>query len=81
MTTLPAYTWDQAGILRLASARGFGAFNIPAGTIRAWASQGLITAVGKAPGGAHLYQIAEVSEVAGRPRQRPGPRPLHNTPK
>lgn len=70
--TLPAYTWDQAAILRLATARGFTALGIPPGTIRAWASQGLITAAGKAPGGAHLYDIAQVSAVADRPRNKAG---------
>lgn len=82
MTKLPAYTWDQATILGLATARGFQALEIPAGTVRAWASEGLITAVGKAPGGAHLYGIAEVSAVADRTRKPPGrPRSLHNAPK
>lgn len=82
MTDLPAYTWDQAGILHLATAKGFGALGIPAATVRGWAAQGLITAAGKAPGGAHLYGIAEVSEVADRPRRQVGrPRSLHNAPK
>lgn len=70
MTTLPRYTWDQATILRLATARGFAALDIPAGTVRAWASYGLIAAVGKAPGGAHLYVIAEVSKLA-KPTRAP----------
>ena len=74
MNTLPSYTWDQATILRLATARGFTALGIAPGTIRAWASGGLIAAVGKAPGGAHLYGIAEVSAVADRPRQPRGRR-------
>lgn len=69
---LPAYTWDQAQILGLATARGFRAFAIAPATVRSWASQGLLTAVGKAPGGAHLYRIADVSAVAGRPRKKPG---------
>lgn len=74
MNALPRYTWDQAAILRLATARGFNALGIPAGTVRAWASGGLVTAVGKAPGGAHLYAIAEVSAVADRPRKTRGRR-------
>lgn len=72
--TLNRYTWDQAEIARLATANGFKALNIPPGTIRAWASAGLIHAVGKAPGGAHLYDIGEVSAVADRPKRRPGRR-------
>jgi hypothetical protein len=72
MKPLPAYTWDQAAILRLATAQGFAALGIAAGTVRAWASNGLITAAGKAPGGAHLYGIAEVSAVADRPRSKAG---------
>lgn len=72
MNRLPAYTWDQAAILRLATARGFTALGIAPGTIRAWASIGLINAVGKAPGGAHLYGIAEVSAVADRPKRHAG---------
>lgn len=75
MNTLPGYTWDQASILRLATARAFRAFGIPDATIRRWASDGLITARGKAPGGAHLYDITEVSEVADRPRRKPGRKP------
>lgn len=77
-TTSPppqAMTWDQAEILRLATARGFTALGIPAATVRWWASKGLITAVGKAPGGAHLYAISDVSEVAARPKKKPGRRP------
>lgn len=70
--TLPHYTWDQAAAARLATARGFTALGIAPGTIRAWASEGLITAAAKAPGGAHLYDIASVSAVADRPRQRAG---------
>jgi hypothetical protein len=62
--TLEQLTWDQAGILQLATARGFVALGIPAGTIRRWASERRITALGKAPGGAHLYSIQAVSEVA-----------------
>lgn len=72
---LQAMTWDQAHILGLATARGFAALNIPAATVRWWASKGLIHPAGKAPGGAHLYSIADVSEVAGRPKQRPGRKP------
>lgn len=74
MKTLPRYTWDQATILNLATARAFTVLGVPAGTVRAWASEGLIRAVGKAPGGAHLYQIAEVSAVADRPRKTRGRR-------
>lgn len=69
---LDAYTWDQAAAARLATARGFTALGIAPGTIRAWASTGLIHAAGKAPGGAHLYDISEVSEVADRPRLKVG---------
>lgn len=61
---LPRLTWTEAQDRRLATARGFGAFDIPAGTIRRWAHEHRITAVGKAPGGAHLYEIHEVSVVA-----------------
>lgn len=74
MKHLPRYTWDQAHILGLATARGFAALDIPSGTVRAWASDGLIDAAGKAPGGAHLYPIAEVSAVADRPRKTRGRR-------
>jgi hypothetical protein len=76
--SLDAYTWDQAAIAGLATANGFRAFNINPATIRWWASQGLVTAVGKAPGGAHLYSIAEVSAAADRPRRKPG-RPAGQT--
>jgi hypothetical protein len=71
-TTLPAYTWDQAQILRLATANGFKALGINPATVRSWASEGLVTAIGKAPGGAHLYEIATVSAVADRPRKKAG---------
>lgn len=57
-------TWSEAEARRYATARGFGAFDIPAGTIRRWAHEQRIHAVGKAPGGAHLYDIGEVSVVA-----------------
>jgi hypothetical protein len=69
--TLPRYTWDQATILGLATANGYRALNIPPGTIRRWASEGHIQAVGKAPGGAHLYQIAAVTRHAKTLKQPP----------
>lgn len=72
MSDLQPMTWDQAAVLHLATAAGFRAFDIPPTTIRRWASAGLLTAAGKAPGGAHLYSIAAVSAVADRPRRRPG---------
>lgn len=72
MNTLPAYTWDQATIARLATANGFRALGIAPSTVRTWAAAGLVTATGKAPGGAHLYDIGEVSAVADRPRKKPG---------
>jgi hypothetical protein len=58
--TLPAYTWDQADMLGLATARGFNAVGLPPTRIRKWASRHQITAVGKAPGGAHLYRVSDV---------------------
>lgn len=68
MTNLPKYNWDQVHILRLATARGFGAVGINAATIRSWASRGAFKAVGKAPGGAHLYSFDEVVRHAERNR-------------
>jgi predicted site-specific integrase-resolvase len=68
--TLPRYTWDQATILGLATANGYRALNIPPGTIRRWAHQGHIRAVGKAPGGAHLYPITDVTRHAQTLKQR-----------
>lgn len=62
--TLPRYTWDQASILGLATARGFVAIGIEAQTVRKWASRKKIEAVGKAPGGAHLYAIKAVAAHA-----------------
>lgn len=79
MTELSRYTWSQANILGLATARGFKAIGVKDSTVRHWASDGLITAVGKGPGGAHLYKIDEVSEVADRPRRKPGRRPRSGT--
>lgn len=64
--TLPAYTWDQALILGLSSARGFQAVGIKAATVRKWASRGHITPAGTAPGGAHLYPITDVMKHAQR---------------
>lgn len=64
--SLPAYTWDQAAILGLATANGFSALGIRPATVRKWASRGNITASGKAPGGAHLYAIADVARHADR---------------
>jgi hypothetical protein len=63
---LTRYTWDQATVLGLATARGFGALGLNAATIRKWASRGHITAAGKAPGGAHLYAITAVTRHAER---------------
>ena len=63
---LPHYSWDQAFIAGLATARGFTALGIEAPTIRKWASRGHITAIAKAPGGAHLYPIATVTRHAER---------------
>lgn len=64
--SLAKISWAEAHARRLATARGFGALEIPAGTIRRWAHEHRITAVAKAPGGAHLYEIHEVSVVAER---------------
>lgn len=71
--TLLRISWAEAEGRRLATARGFGAFEIPASTIRRWAHEQRITAVAKAPGGAHLYEIHEVSVVAGTMNHRPTP--------
>lgn len=62
--SLDRYTWDQAAILGLGTARGFKAMQIDPSTIRHWSAAGHITPVGKAPGGAFLYSIAAVSKVA-----------------
>lgn len=67
---LQMMTWDQAAILGLGTCNGFRAVGLNPATIRRWASEGRLQAVGKAPGGAHLYSIAEVSAVADRPRRR-----------
>lgn len=64
---LPRYTWDQAELLGLATAQGFTALGIQPATIRQWAHRQHITAVGKAPGGAHLYVIAIVIRHAQAP--------------
>ena len=61
---MPRYTWNQATILGLATARGFGAVGIKSTAVRKWASRGRIQAVGKAPGGAHLYVIKDVTQCA-----------------
>lgn len=68
---LPALTWAEAERRHLATARGFTALNIPPGTIRRWAHEQRITAIAKAPRGAHLYDIAVVSEVAETLNHRP----------
>lgn len=69
--TLHRITWAEAADRRLATARGFQAFDIPAGTIRRWAHEHRITAVAKAPGGAHLYEIREVSVLAEKINHTP----------
>lgn len=66
--TLPAYTWDQASMLGLATARGFNALGINPATVRKWASRDAFTAAGKAPGGAHLYRVDDVTRHADRER-------------
>lgn len=68
---LERYSWDQATILHLATAVGFRAWDIPAGTIRRWAHEGRIQAIGKAPGGAHLYQLEQVAAVADQLAHQP----------
>lgn len=67
--TLPHYSWDQAFIAGLATAKGFAALGLEPATIRKWASRGHITAIAKAPGGAHLYAIATVTRHAERNNQ------------
>lgn len=67
--TLQRMTWDQAAIVRAATANGFRALNIPPGTVRRWAHEQRVQPVGKAPGGAHLYLIAEVAAVAQKCRR------------
>lgn len=62
--TLNRITWTEAQNQQLATARGFKALKIPAGTIRRWAHEQRISAVAKAPGGAHLYSIQKVSALA-----------------
>lgn len=66
---LPRYTWDQAHILGLATARGFTAFGIAASTVRSWTAAGKVQPVGKAPGGALLFKISEVASV-GQPAEQ-----------
>jgi hypothetical protein len=66
MSDLDRYTWDQATIAGLATARGFMVYAIPAVTIRRWAHEGHIHATGKAPGGAHLYHVPTVLRHAER---------------
>lgn len=66
MTSLPKYNWDQATILRLATANGFRAVGINPGTIRSWVNRGAFKPVGKAPGGAHLYRYDDVVDHAER---------------
>ena len=62
---LPRYTWDQAHILRLGTARGFQVYGIPPSTIRRWHHEGRIKPSGKAPGGALLFSSDEVARVSG----------------
>jgi hypothetical protein len=69
--TLARISWPEAQDRRLATARGFAAFEIPAGTIRRWAHEHKLSAVAKAPGGAHLYEIQEVSALAERMKHTP----------
>lgn len=64
--SLQHYSWDQAAILGFATARGFGAVGLNAATVRKWASRGAFKAVGKAPGGAHFYEVKIVIEHAER---------------
>jgi hypothetical protein len=66
MSDLQRMSWDQAAVLGLATANGFKAVDIKPATIRKWASRGEFKARGKAPGGAHLYSIEEVSAHARR---------------
>jgi hypothetical protein len=72
---LPTYTADEAFRRHLHPADAFRAFAIPAGTIRAWASEGHIRAHGIGPRGAKLYFVPEVSaysiSIQHRPRMRP----------
>lgn len=75
---LPHYTWDQAAILGLATANGFQALGLKPATIRKWASRDNdITAAGKAPGGAHLYPIADVARHAEKATSRGEPAVSH----
>ena len=60
---LPRYTWDQAHEKGLATAAGFSAVGIAASTIRRWAAKDIVHPVAKAPGGAFLFAIDEVSVV------------------
>lgn len=66
MTKLDPYTWDQAAIAGLATARGLQALGLNAATIRKWAERGHITPCAKAPGGAHLYHVDSVIRHAER---------------
>lgn len=75
--TLPRLTWQQAHQQHLATTQAFTALGINPATIRKWASQGLIHARGKAPGGAHLYAITDVTTTHARPRKKPGRKTPH----
>lgn len=66
---LQRMTWDQATILHAATANGFRALHIPPGTVRRWAHEHHIRAIGKAPGGAHLYLIDQVIATAEKCRR------------
>lgn len=68
---LPVLTAAQAYEQGLHPAAAFRAFAIQPGTIRAWASLGLIQARAIGPRRARLYSVAEISEFSIRTQHRP----------
>jgi hypothetical protein len=71
---LPVLTASEAYEQGLFPPAAFKAFRIAPGTVRAWASLGLIQARAVGPRGARLYSVAEISaysiSTSHRPRVR-----------
>jgi hypothetical protein len=71
VTTLPVLTQAEADARYLCPPAAFAVLDIAPGTVRAWASAGVIRARAIGPRGARLYAIREVCDHAVRVGHRP----------
>lgn len=60
---------------RITAAEAPAVVGVPEGTVRSWASRGLVYSVGVDPNGRPLYTVTDLEQLRDRPRRGPRPAP------